>query len=269
MARADYLPFRRNIANRLWALMMGRGLVHPLDMDHPANPPSHPELLDVLADDIAARKFDVRGFLRELALSQTYQRSSEPPASAAEQGVPLYATAILKPLTPEQLAFSLMEAAGLTETYRMGLGKAPSEAALYARLSPQVPAFVRTFGSPSGTAQGFDARLDQALYLANAPVVRGWLASGPGSLTARLRKLSGDALADELYVSVFSRLPDAEERRETADFLREGRERWPISRGDYWRRRSFALIIEFSRDAKSSEQSAPASRSAPKTPRRG
>jgi hypothetical protein len=216
---ADYLPFRRNIANRLWALMMGRGLVTPLDMDHPGNPPSHAELLDVLADDIAARKFDIRGFLRELALSKTYQRASEPPEGAPQKDVPLYATAILKPLTPEQLAFSLMQATGLAETTRLALGKNASEAALYARLSPQVPAFVRTFGSPAGSAQTFDARLDQALFLANGPTVRGWLASGAGSLTARLAKLSGDALADELYLSIFSRLPDKDERKETAEFL--------------------------------------------------
>src|SRR5207248_2868557 len=79
LARADYTPFKRNIANRLWAVLMGRGLVHPLDMDHPANPPSHPELLDLLADDLAAHKFDMRRFLRELALSRAYQRSSAGP----------------------------------------------------------------------------------------------------------------------------------------------------------------------------------------------
>jgi hypothetical protein len=217
VTRPDYLPFRRNIANRLWALMMGRGLVTPLDMDHPGNPPSHPELLDVLADDIAARKFDVRSFLRELALSETYQRSSEPPAGAPEKGAPLYATAILKPLTPEQLAFSLMEATGLTEATRSSLGKNATEAALHVRLASQVPPFVRTFGSPAGQEESFDARLDQALFLANGPIVRTWLASG---LAARLKKLSGDALAEELYLSLFSRLPDAEERKETADFLK-------------------------------------------------
>ena len=64
--------------------MMGRGLVHPLDLDHSANPPSHPELLTMLAADIAARKFDMRGFLRELSLSQTYQRSSELPSGGKE-----------------------------------------------------------------------------------------------------------------------------------------------------------------------------------------
>jgi hypothetical protein len=67
--------FNRNIANRLWAMMMGRGLVHPLDFDHADNPPTHPELLDLLADELTAMKYDMRAFLRELALTKTYQRS--------------------------------------------------------------------------------------------------------------------------------------------------------------------------------------------------
>ncbi|MFO0929191.1 MAG: DUF1549 domain-containing protein [Gemmataceae bacterium] len=218
LCRADYLPFRRNLANRLWAHLMGRGLVEPLDMDHPANPPSHPELLDLLADDLAARKFDVRGFLRELALSQTYQRSSVP-RDAAAKDAPLYSTAHLKPLTPEQLAFSLMQATGYTEAQRQALGGQATEAAVYARLASQVPAFVRTFGSPAGGPQAFDARMEQALFLANGPTVRSWLANRAGGLVGRLAKRSGPALADELYLSVFSRLPDDDERRETAAFL--------------------------------------------------
>src|SRR5262245_50712773 len=80
VADAANVAFRRNIVNRLWAQMMGRGLVHPVDLDHADNPPSHPELLTLLADEFAEMKFDVRAFLRELALSQTYQRSSETPA---------------------------------------------------------------------------------------------------------------------------------------------------------------------------------------------
>ena len=61
----------------------GRGLVHPLDLHHGENPPSHPELLDLLAREFVAMGFDVKAFLRELALSRTYQRSSEPPPGRA------------------------------------------------------------------------------------------------------------------------------------------------------------------------------------------
>jgi len=72
--------FNRNIANRLWALMFGRGIVHPLDLQNPDNPPSNPELLRLLAKQIAAMNFDMRSFLRELALTEAYQRSFDPPA---------------------------------------------------------------------------------------------------------------------------------------------------------------------------------------------
>src|SRR5262249_49561896 len=164
ITQADYGPFRRNIANRLWALMMGRGLVHPVDMDHSLNGPSHPELLDELADAIAAHKFDVRWFLRELALSETYQRSSEPPPNTDASKAPRYATAILKPLTPEQLAWSLMEATGVVETNRLALAKGATEAALHGRLLPNVTPFVQKFSSPAGQAQTFDASMDQALF---------------------------------------------------------------------------------------------------------
>jgi hypothetical protein len=220
LARADNEQFRRNIANRLWALMMGRGIVHPLDLDHSANPPSHPELLTMLADDIAARKFDMRGFLRELALSQMYQRSSEQPSGGKEAMPTSYTVALLKPLTPEQLAMSLMQATGLTDAERQALGKNATEAALYARLAGNIAPFVRTFGGAAGKAEEFDARLEQALFLSNGPAVRGWLSPRPGNLTDRLTKLtSADAIAEELYLSVFTRLPSAEERKDVADFL--------------------------------------------------
>ncbi len=72
--------FRRNIANRLWAFVFGRGIVEPLDLHHSANPPSNPALLDLLAEQVAAMKFDMRGFVRELALTDAFQRSLDLPA---------------------------------------------------------------------------------------------------------------------------------------------------------------------------------------------
>ncbi|HVJ67587.1 MAG TPA: DUF1549 domain-containing protein, partial [Caulifigura sp.] len=64
--------FNENIANRLWAYMLGRGLVSPPDLRHSSNPPAHPELLRVLGEQFAAMNFDVPKFLREIALTQVY-----------------------------------------------------------------------------------------------------------------------------------------------------------------------------------------------------
>lgn len=76
---ADSNQFRRNVANRIWALVMGRGLVHPLDFHYAANPPSNPALLALLADDLVSSGFDLRYMIRQLVLSKTYQRGCEPP----------------------------------------------------------------------------------------------------------------------------------------------------------------------------------------------
>src|SRR5262245_14023119 len=76
IASAENRRFCRTSANRLWALMFGRGLVHPIDLDHTDNPPSHPLLLAMLTEEFARQQLDIRLFLREIAPSKTYQRSS-------------------------------------------------------------------------------------------------------------------------------------------------------------------------------------------------
>ena len=221
LVRPDNVPFKRNFANRLWALMMGRGLVVPLDMDHAHNPPSHPALLTLLADEAAAHKFDVKWLLRELALSRTYQRSSVPLPGTAEPAPRRFAVAAIKPLPPEALAFSLFQAAGMTDVERAALGKAATEAALYPRLARQVAPLIATFASQPGTPQQFEPTLDQALFLANGPLLRGWLAPRPGTLVGRLDRLTDvNALAEEAYLSVLTRRPTADERKELADYLK-------------------------------------------------
>jgi hypothetical protein len=70
----------RNFANRLWAVAFGQGLVHPLDMHHPDNPPSHPGLLDLLADGLVESQFDADRFLEQLMLTDAYRRGGQLPA---------------------------------------------------------------------------------------------------------------------------------------------------------------------------------------------
>lgn len=71
--------FNRNLANRLWAFLMGRGLVDPVDMHHPGNPPASSELLRTLAEELVAARYDLREFVRQVARSAAYQRSVAEP----------------------------------------------------------------------------------------------------------------------------------------------------------------------------------------------
>lgn len=80
--------FQRNIVNRLWAHMMGKGLVHPVDLHHESNLGVHPVLLRELAQYFRDSNFDIRNFIRELALSRTYQRSFDIPDSLLNSATP-------------------------------------------------------------------------------------------------------------------------------------------------------------------------------------
>lgn len=73
--------FNVNISNRIWAHLMGRGLVHPVDLHHPLNPPSHPAVLDLITNEFVAMKYDIKWLMREIVLTKTYQRSIDPPSA--------------------------------------------------------------------------------------------------------------------------------------------------------------------------------------------
>jgi hypothetical protein len=240
----DNPAFARTAANRLWALMLGRGLVQPLDLDHSGNPPSHPELLDLLADEFVVHKYDVRWLLREIALSKTYQRSSAAPAGLTNAPPDRYLAAELKPLSPEHLAFAVLQATGQTDAERRGW-KDPADVVFDAKLSPRaVPAdaelvragaavaldaklearaapFRRTFGGQPGEPEDPSATtLDQALFLKHGGTIRGMIAPRAGNLMDRLGKLSDPlAVTDELFLSVLSRTPTDQERADVAATL--------------------------------------------------
>jgi hypothetical protein len=72
MLAPGYQTFAENWANRLWALVFDRGLVHPLDMHHPGNPASDPALLATITQGLIDHRFQVRPFLRELVMTQRY-----------------------------------------------------------------------------------------------------------------------------------------------------------------------------------------------------
>jgi hypothetical protein len=210
--------FARTAVNRLWALMFGRGLVHPPDMDHPGNPPSHPELLDLLTDEFVAHKFDVKWLLRELALTQTYQRSSEVTGDVPPER---YASMPLKPLAPEPLAFAVLQATGQADAERHALGKGVADAAVDARLAPRVAAIRGVFTGRSGEPEdSSEATLSQALFVKHGATLRGDIAARPGDLLDRVTKLGDDDAAEEMFVSVLSRLPTADERRDVAEALK-------------------------------------------------
>ena len=99
------------MANRLWHSVMGRGSVDPVDDFRASNPPSHPALLDYLADELIKSGYDQRHVLRLILNSATYQRSSatNPTNVDDEQH---YARAIPRKLSAEVLLDTLCQVTG-------------------------------------------------------------------------------------------------------------------------------------------------------------
>ena len=179
--------FARNIANRVWWQLMGRGLVEPLDLHSSENPPSHPELLDLLAKELVAHKFDLQWLVRELALTQTYQRASVLPAGAKAPPEELFTVAKERPLAAEQLA----------------------------------RAFLAAFANAAKEPElAVNPTLRAALFLRNNDLVLWSLQKRTGNLMDRVAGLTdAGQVADELYHAILSRPPVADENAELAKYL--------------------------------------------------
>jgi hypothetical protein len=108
--------FARNLANRAWAHLLGRGLVEPVDDVRATNPPSNPELLDALAKHLVESKYDLRALLRTIMASRVYQLSTKPNATNALDAQN-YSRALLRRLPAEVLLDVVCQATGVPERF--------------------------------------------------------------------------------------------------------------------------------------------------------
>ena len=84
--------FPRATVNRVWSWLLGYGFTQPVDDMGPHNPPSHPELLERLAGELAAHDFDTKSLIRWIVLSEAFglsgKRTPESWMDAPESGGP-------------------------------------------------------------------------------------------------------------------------------------------------------------------------------------
>jgi hypothetical protein len=103
--------FAQAMVNRTWWRLLGRGIVQPVDDMHEANPPTHPELLDLLARRFVESGFDLKYMTRAIVLSRAYQRTSRPDGAAEKQATEkqaaLFGRMSIKVLSAGQLYDSL------------------------------------------------------------------------------------------------------------------------------------------------------------------
>lgn len=215
--------FARNIVNRFWSYLMGRGMVEPVDDMRATNPPSNPDLLDALARDFAEHKFDLKHLLRTIMNSRAYQLSSAvTPGNAADGPNVHYTRYTVKRLTAEQLADALDFATGTREKY-VGL---PLGTRAIQLPDTKVRSFLLdVFGRPARQItceceRTMQPNIAQALHLLNGDFLNKKLEAPSGRIDGLFAAKKPDAeIIEELYLVTLCRLPRQAELAKGKEYL--------------------------------------------------
>ena len=207
--------FARNLANRMWAHFLGRGLVEPIDDVRDTNPPSNPELLDALTKHVVDSKFDVKQLIRAIAKSRTYQLSSKPNATN-EKDEQNYSRSLFRRIDAEVMLDMVSQTLGVPEKFG---GSPPGTRAIQLWDSKVTHYFLKLYGRPQRQTaceceRIIEPSVSQVLHLLNAPDIHAKLVHERGNVAKWVRDKKSDAnLVDEIYLTFYSRLPDDGERK--------------------------------------------------------
>lgn len=242
-AAADWIAsphntlFAQSQVNRIWAHLMGRGLVDPVDDFRLTNPASHPALLEALAKEFVQSGFDMRHVIRLVTQSRSYQLSSEPNATntADEQN---FSHALVRRLGAEQLFDSLHCSLGVQPRFknfpaatRAAQLPGPIQGRKREATADDAVTFLSQFGQPPrllacDCERSNETTMGQSFTLISGPQVNSLLRH-KGNLLSRLldSKMSHDERVDTLYWSLLSRAPSEQERTTLAALIHGARDK--------------------------------------------
>jgi hypothetical protein len=221
MAKPDNPFFARTLANRMWGHFLGRGLYHEVDDLRDTNPPSNPELLDALAKDFVAHKFDVKHVIRTIVNSRVYQLSSEP-TDFNKYDRQNFARYYARRLPAEVFLDAVNQSAGAKGGFA---GVSTSARAVDLPHEGFGSYFLDTFDRPKRVTaceceRSTGATLAQVLLLANSEEIENKLSAGDGRVAKLVKDKKPVAEAvDELYLTALGRRPTAEEAKRTAEHV--------------------------------------------------
>jgi hypothetical protein len=206
--------FARAAANRVWALLLGRPLVEPVDsLDTETS--IHPAL-QVLADDFAASEFDLRRLIRIIACSEVFRLDSAADREMTEADEKAWAVFPLTRLRPEQVMGGVIQSSSIATIN--------AESHIFVRIARQANQndFVKRYGD-SGEDE-FGARsgtIPQRLLMMNGTLINERIKESPFTAPARIAWLAPDNkhAVETAYLTVLTRRPTVEEADHFEEFL--------------------------------------------------
>jgi hypothetical protein len=213
MTAADNPFFAKVIVNRVWADLMGRGLVEPVDDLRDTNPPTNPELLDALAADFRKNGHDLKKLIRAVTTSAVYGLSSTP-TDRNVGDTRNYSRHYRTRLRAEVLLDAVSDVTGVTEKFD---AMPPGSRAMEAWTVRFDSRFLDSFGRPDPNQdppceRTSDTTVVQALHLMNAPGLAAKI-TADGGRAAKLAtgEKTPSEIVEELYLLTYCRRPTAEE----------------------------------------------------------
>ncbi len=220
--------FARAFVNRVWAGYFNRGIVDPPDQFTPANPPSHPQLLDWLANGFVENNYDMKWLHRQIASSDTYQRSWKPNESNRNDRRN-FSRAIPRRIPAEVVYDGMKQATAATDqqdTVRTNLRRRAS-----GHLSMRMAGThaMKVFGKPDRSINCDCERVNeptllQAIFTQNDPLVRMriadsvWIIEIEDAEAAGMRIENAD-LVQKVWLRTVGRTPNEEEQQRAMKHL--------------------------------------------------
>jgi hypothetical protein len=218
--------FAKSYVNRLWAYLLGVGLIEPIDDIRAGNPPTNPQLLDRLTDEFIKSGFDVRHMIRLITRSRTYQHSVAGNKWNEDDKVN-YSHALARRLPAEVLYDAIHRATG--SVARLPGLPAGARAAQLLDSAQDVPGgFLDLFGKPPRESaceceRVTGMQLGPVLNLVNGPVVGDAIRDSNNRLAQLLRKESDSKkIVEELYLAFLCRFPMPRELAAGLQALKDG-----------------------------------------------
>jgi hypothetical protein len=209
--------FARAVVNRLWAGFFGIGLVEPMDDFSDHNPPSHPELLDLLAHEFEQHGHDLTLIARAITLSKTYQLTSRQ-TDPSQSDPRLFSRMAVRGLSPEQLFDSLAQATGYRQPFDP---EQPLNFNNDATRQELIALFASEVDSPTQKV----TTILQALALMNGEFVGNATDLADSRTLAAIHDapfLSETDRIESIFLTTLSRYPTPAERTRCLDYLQQG-----------------------------------------------
>ena len=223
MTSPDNPYFAKVMANRVWADLMGLGIVEPVDDIRATNPPSNGPLLDAIAADFRTHGYSIKHLIRTIMASSVYGLSSVPNDRniADTRNFSRY---YRQRLRAETLLDAISDVTDVADDFNAA-APASGASTIWTNRVPSL--FLDTFGRPDPNQdppceRTRDTAVVQALHLMNSPGVQEKLSAKEGRVAALADGgKSPRELVDEIYLLAYCRLPTDQERA-VADGLFRG-----------------------------------------------